>query len=154
VTTLLTKDITKIVNVTPLLNHNLAGVSGALHGLAMGSVDNVLRFEEPERLASAIPEIVAMPEVGDRVVLNIVDALICQYRGEERTLLHYSTAYNQLWFSKDPVAVDVLANSELDRQNKERKLSRSAQAIYENAALLELGVADLKRIKTERFVVN
>lgn len=154
VTTLLTKDITKIVNVTPLLNHNLAGVSGALHGLALGSVDNVLRFEEAERLASAIPEIVALPEVGDRVVLNIVDALICQYRGEERTLLHYSTPYNQLWFSKDPVAVDVLANSELDRQNKERKLSRSAQAIYENAGLLELGVADPKRIKTERFVVN
>lgn len=154
VTTLLTKEITKIVSVTPLLNHNLAGVSGVLHGLALSSVDNTLRFEEPERLSSAIPEIVALPEIGDRLVLNIVDALLCQYRGEERTLLHYSTPLNQLWFSKDPVAVDVLANAELDRQNKDRKLSRSTQAIYENAALLDLGVADPKRIKTERFVVN
>ena len=37
--------MTKIINVTPLLNHNLAGVSGILYGLAIGSVDNTLRFE-------------------------------------------------------------------------------------------------------------
>ena len=51
VSKLLTKRLTKIINVTPLLNHNQAGVSGALYGLAMASVDNILRFEEPERLA-------------------------------------------------------------------------------------------------------
>jgi hypothetical protein len=88
------------------------------------------------------------------VVLNIVDALICQYRGEERTLLHYSTALNQLWFGTDPVALDVLGLSELAVYNTDRKPSKSLQAIYDNAALLELGTADLKRIKTERSVVE
>ena len=149
VTKLLTREITKVVNITPLLNHNAAGVSGALYGLALGSVDNVLRFENPEQLATAVPEIYALPEVGDRVILNIVDALICQYRGEERTLLHYSAVLNQLWFSTDPVALDILALAELNRHNKDRKLSRSGRLIYENAALLELGVAEASRIKTE-----
>jgi hypothetical protein len=153
VTKLLTREITKIVSVTPLLNHNLAGVSGVLYGLSMGSVDNVLRFEN-SGLATAIPEIFAIPEVGDRVVLNVVDALICQYRGEERTLLHYSVALNQLWFGTDPVALDVLGIEELGKYNKDRKLGHATEGIYDNAALLELGVRDRKRVKVERFSVN
>ena len=151
VTKLLTRRITKIVNVTPLLNHNQAGVSGALYGLALASVDNTLRFEDPERLSTAVPEIFALPEIADRVVLNIVDALICQYRGEERSLLHYSTALNQLWFSRDPVAVDTLAIQELDRNRREGKTSRGILQIYANAALMDLGVANTNQIKVERL---
>ena len=45
VSKLVTQTITKIINVSPLLNHNLAGVCGNLYTLAMGSVDNTLRFE-------------------------------------------------------------------------------------------------------------
>jgi hypothetical protein len=148
---LLTQRITKIINVTPLLNHNQAGVSGALHGLAMGSVDNILRFEEPERLATAIPEIYAMPELTDRVVLNIVDALLCQYRGEERSLLHYSTALNELWFSKDPVAVDTLAIQKLEQNRADKKDLTNILQIYANAALMDLGVAETNRINIERI---
>ena len=147
---LLTRRITKIINVTPLLNHNQAGVSGVLHGLAMASVDNTLRFEEPERLAMALPEIYAMPELADRVVLNIVDALICQYRGEELTRFNYATPLNQLWFSRDPVAVDVLAIQELDRHRPE-KSRKSTLQIYGNAELMDLGVANTNRLRVERL---
>lgn len=150
---LLTRRITKIVNITPLLNHNRVGVSGILWGLAFGSVDNTLRFDfDPERLATAIPEIVALPEIYDRVVLNIVDALICQYQGEERTLLHFSTALNELWFSKDPVALDVLAIEKLqeERRAADSPEVRVNQAIYQNAALLQLGFAERRRISVER----
>src|SRR4029077_14469539 len=49
---LLTHQITKIINISPLLNHNLAGVSGNLFSLAQGSVDNFVRFEsDANRLA-------------------------------------------------------------------------------------------------------
>jgi len=54
----------------------------------------------------AVPEIYALPVLSDRVALNIVDALICQYQGEERSLLHYTAALNQLRFSRDPVALE------------------------------------------------
>jgi hypothetical protein len=149
VSRLLSREITKIINITPLLNHNEAAVSGNLYSLAMGSVDNLIRFESgPEALATAIPEIYSLPALSDHVVLNITDALICQYEGGERGLLHYSATLNQLRFSRDPVALDTLSIKELNHQ---RQLANCPSVkpnlkLYSIAALLQLGVNDLKRI--------
>ena len=152
VSSLVSHELTKIISVSPLLNHTLAGVSGNIYGLAVGSVDNVARFEtDSERMAVAIPEIYNLPAVCDKVVLSVVDALICQYEGGERGLLHYSAALNELRFSKDPVALDVLSVNELERQR--RKFStpsgKPATDLYTNAGLLELGVSDPKLIDSE-----
>jgi hypothetical protein len=150
---LLTRTITKIINVSPLLNHNLAGVCGNLYSLALGSVDNTLRFEaSPERLATAVPEIYAKPALSDHVVLNITDALIGQYQGEQMSLLHYSMELNQIWLSKDPVALDVLAIQELEHEREERKMrpGNDNPDLYRNASFfLELGVGDLAKIRIE-----
>jgi hypothetical protein len=149
---LVAQDITKIINISPLLNHVQAGVSGNLYSLAMGSVDNVARFEvQPERLAQAVPEIYALPPLIDRVVLNIVDALICQYEGGERGLLHYSSTLNEIRFGRDPVALDVLSLEELDRQRRGASAPQPVvnRQLYKNAALLEQGVDDLKQIHIE-----
>jgi hypothetical protein len=151
VSKLVTQHITKIINITPMMNQNEVGVAGILYSLALGSVDNTKRFEnDPNRLATAVPEIYALPAFSDRVALNIVDGLICQYEGEERSLLHYSTPLNQLRLSRDPVALDALSLQELERQRKLAK-APSAKAnteLYSNAELLELGVSDLKKIQT------
>jgi Domain of unknown function (DUF362) len=158
VSKLVTKGMTKIINVTPLLNHNTAGVCGNMFSLAFGSADNVMRFEsDTRRLATAIPEIYALPSLGDRVVLNITDALICQYHGEQRSLLHYSTALNEIRLSKDAVALDFLSLRELD-QERSRSGTVTSQylsltnymEIIENAALLDLGKGDSSNIKIER----
>ena len=151
---LVSRQITKIINVTPLLNHNDAGVCGNLFSLALGSVDNTLRFEsDPDALAEAIPEIYALEAVGDHVVLNITDALLCQYEGGERGLLHYSTALNELRFSTDPVALDVLSIQELDNQREAAHAPpvKAGQRLYINAGLLELGLSDPKKILVERL---
>lgn len=152
VSRLLTKDITKIINISPLLNHNSAGVCGNLYSLALGSVDNTIRFEDSDsRLAQAVPEIYALPALGERVVLNIVDALLCQYQGEHIGRLHDSTALNQLRFSTDPVALDVLSVQELIRQRSHAALLSNLRTnrleLYQNAALLELGQADPRQIE-------
>ena len=149
VSKLVVRELTKIINLTPMLNHNEAGVCGSLYSLALGSVDNTIRFEgDPGRLATAVPEIYAVPSLGDRVVLNIVDALICQYEGGQRGLLHYSVVLNQIRFSRDPVALDMLSIKELDRQ---RRLARAPNVrpnleLYRNAALRELGVSELSKM--------
>jgi uncharacterized protein (DUF362 family) len=152
---LLTRDITKIINIPPLLNHNAASVTGALYSLALGSVDNSLRFESrPDRLATAVPDIYNLTNLFDRVAINITDALIGQYQGEQEAKLHYSVELNQIWFSKDAVALDVLAINELAR---EREASRAEGVkpqqpnleLYQNASLLELGISDPKRIRVE-----
>jgi hypothetical protein len=152
VSKLITRDLTKIINITPLLNHNDAGVSGNLYSLATGSVDNLIRFEASrEALATAIPEIYSLEAIGDHVVLNITDALICQYEGGERGLLHYSAILNQLRFSLDPVALDVLSIQELDRQRQlaQAPVIKPNLKLYSFATLLQLGVNDLKRIQVD-----
>ncbi len=152
VTKLLTTNVTKIINVSPLLNHNSVGVCGNLYSLALGSVDNTIRFEgDPDRLAQAVPEIYALPSLGDRVALNIVDALVCQYQGEHVSRLHDSVALNQLRFSTDPVALDVLSVQEINAQRVRAALALASRTnrldLYRNAALLELGSADANRIE-------
>jgi len=125
---LVTQQMTRMINITPLLNHNLAGVSGNLWSLAMGSVDNAIRFEnDPARLATAVPEIVALP--------------------------HYSVALNQLWFSTDPVALDLLSLQEIARQRKAAKAPpvKTNLELYRNAALLEIGVSDTHHIDVTRL---
>jgi uncharacterized Fe-S center protein len=152
VSKLVSHDITRIINIVPLLNHNLAGVSGNLYSLASGSVDNIVRFEaDADRLATAIPEIYALTNLSDHVALNIVDGLICQYEGGERGLLHYSAPLNELRFSRDPVALDVLSIEELEKQRKAAKAPgvKPDVDLYSNAALLELGVANPKNINVE-----
>ncbi|HWQ91316.1 MAG TPA: DUF362 domain-containing protein [Clostridia bacterium] len=154
VSRLLTREVTKLINIAPLLNHNQAGVSGVLYSLASGSVDNFVRFEsDRERLATAIPEIYALPILSDRVVLNVTDALLCQYEGGDRGLLHYSTVLNEIRMSRDPVALDALSLEELARQRKATSAPtvKGNQELYDNAALLELGVADLKKIQVRRI---
>jgi uncharacterized protein (DUF362 family) len=154
VSKLLTHDITKIINIPPLLNHNTAGVSGALYSLSMGSVDNSIRFESrADRLATAVPDIYNMTNLFDRVAINITDALIGQYRGEENTLLHYAVGLNQIWFSKDAVALDVLGVVELERERRAANAEgeKVNMELYQNASLIEIGISDPKKIRIDMF---
>ncbi len=154
VSKLLTKEVTKIISVSPMLNHNSVGVCGNLYSVALGSVDNTLRFEgDTAKLARAVPELYALPVLGDHVVLNIVDALVCQYEGEQIGRLHNSVALNQLRFSTDPVALDVLSVQEIISQRQRANLSWFSHTnhleLYRNAALLELGIDDPRKMDLE-----
>jgi hypothetical protein len=154
ITKLVSRQITKIISIAPLLNQEDVGVCGHLYSLALGSVDNTRRFEmDPDRLAVAVPEIYALPLLGDRVVLNITDALIGQYEGGSRSLLHYSAVPNQLWFSHDPVALDMLAIKELARERGAANMPplNPNLNLYANAALLQLGQNDLAQIHVEKI---
>jgi hypothetical protein len=150
VTKILSHQVTKIISIAPLLSQPAAGVSGHLYSLAFGSVDNTRRFEDsPEHIAEAIPEINALPSVGDRTVLCITDALIAQYEGGASVELQYSTELNQLWFSSDPVALDTLAIHEIYNEriaNGEVGFDPNLE-IYTNAVLLQLGINDPSKIK-------
>lgn len=157
VTKLLNPRVTKIISIAPASNKHSTGVTGHLYSMTMGAVDNTWRFESnPSSLSTALPEIYAMPSIGDRVVLCITDALICQYEGEGTSLLHYSTVANELMFGTDPVALDVLA---LELLEKERESAQSLKLspnlkTYKNAALLQLGMDDPTQVPIRRITVN
>ena len=154
VTRLLTEEIDHIINVSPLLHHNLAGVNGSLMGLALASVDNTLRFRsDGTSLAVAVPEIIAMPEIGDRILLNVTDALLAQYQGQERTRLQDTVVLNELRLSTDPLALDVLSLLDLTRLREAHGIlpAMVPRNLYRNAALLQLGIGDPDRILLERL---
>lgn len=152
VTKLLTQQVTKIIIISPLLNNNVAGICGNIYNLALSSVDNTLRFEsDPSLLATAAPEIFALPALSDHVCLCVTDALIGQYQGEDTSLLHYSAEVNQIWLSKDPVALDTLGVHELDRERQVANMVTFGKNpdLLANAALLELGSSDLSKIRID-----
>ncbi|MEI7533453.1 MAG: hypothetical protein WCK57_03725 [Verrucomicrobiae bacterium] len=153
VSKLVSRQITKIISVSPLLNENDAGLCGHFFSLCLGSLDNTRRFEgDADRLAVALPEIYALPSVGDRVVLNVTDALLGQYQGGPASYLQYATVLDQIWLSRDPVALDTLALKELAHQRKRLDIPppKLNFQLYTNAVLLQLGVNDPSRIQIER----
>lgn len=153
VSKLVSQQMTKIISVTPLMNENSAGVCGHFFSLTLGSVDNTRRFEgNPERQAVALPEIYALPSIGDHVVLLVTDALLLQYEGGPQGYLQFSQVRNELWFSRDPVALDVTSVRELAKQRHfmDTPTMPSNFAIYTNAVLLQLGIDDPTRIGIEK----
>ena len=154
VSLLVSRQITKIISIAPLLNENEIGACGQLYSLALGGVDNTFRFEsDADRLAVAVPEIYALPALGDRVALDITDALIGQYEGSSRGLLQYSFVLDQLWFSRDPVALDTLAIKELEHERRvlDAPEFKPNLELYANAALLQLGMNETNKIRVEKI---
>lgn len=150
---LVSRQLTKIISVAPLVNENAAGVCGHFFSLGLGSVDNTRRFENnPDRLAVALPEIEALPLIGDRVVLYITDALLAQYQGGPVGYLQFSQVRNEIWFCHDPVAIDTMALKELMLQRRiiGAPPLPSNFAIYTNAVLLQLGIDDPSRIQIQK----
>lgn len=153
VSKLVTRELTKIINVSPSLNNPYAGTAGHLYSLSMGAVDNTLRFQSGGNLlATAVPEIYAMEILSDRVVMNITDSLICQFAGKTEGLLHYSKVLNELRFSADPVALDMLALDDIARFRKAAGMEENPQnrKLYSNAELMRLGTSDIDQILIDR----
>ena len=151
---LVSQRLTKIISVAPLINELDAGVCGHFYSVSLGSVDNTRRFEgDAFRLSVALPEIYALPSVGDKVVLCITDALLAQGQGGPASFLQYSAVLQQIWFSRDPVALDTLGQKELEQERRNQNASKtpSNYKIYTNAVLLQLGVSDPGRMKIEKL---
>jgi len=154
VSKLVSKQMTKIISVAPLINQNEAGICGHFYSLCLGSVDNTRRFEnDSDRLASALPEIYALPVIGDRVVLNVTDALLAQYQGGPAGYLQYSTLLQQIWFSHDPVALDVLSLKELSRERRAVDVPPMFTnfEIYTNATFLQLGLSNPEQFQIDKI---
>ena len=53
---------------------------------------------------------------------HITDALICQYHHGGLTRPDYAAAVNELWFSRDPLALDVMADAMIHRLRRQASL--------------------------------
>jgi hypothetical protein len=101
----LTRDVTRIINIATIADDAGCGIAGALYNLTVNNVDNNRRFSQPQG-AFTIPDVYMDERIAPKVALHIVDGLVAQYAGGPEFQANYSFAHSTLYASKDPVALD------------------------------------------------
>lgn len=119
--TILTKEITKVINVAVLADEPGCGVAGAVYNMTVSNLDNNRRFSDP-RAAFSIPELYTDPRIGPKVVLHILDGLLAQYAAGPGFHANYAFAHGTIYASKDPVALDATALRLMEGWRKESNL--------------------------------
>ncbi len=105
--TILSRKVTKIVNVPVFADSYFAGIGGALYNVTIPNVDNWRRLVGAPRYGTtAIPEMYSDPQLGGKIVLNLTDGLIAQIAGGPAFQPLYARPLGTLYASRDAVALD------------------------------------------------
>jgi uncharacterized protein (DUF362 family) len=148
-----TQMVDKIINI-PILKNAGASVTLCMKNLAYGAISNTGRLHE-QLWADTCAEVCAFPPIRDKVVLNIVDGLIGCYQGGPAANPQFITNFNTLLVGTDPVAVDrigyeIILKKRIE-ENIQKEDSPRGRTFMDMAEKLQLGVADLKKIKHKKI---
>ena len=149
VSKVLTKVVTKVINVPVLADNIYCGLSGAMFNMTVQNVDNWRRLVQPPDEGESIPELYSDPRISQNIVLTIMDGLVAAYAGAPFGDANYAIHFGTIYASKDPVAIDAVASKQLDKWRVDAKMdpvSKTAKYV-ETAAAMQLGNADLSRIE-------
>jgi hypothetical protein len=179
---LVTRTLTKIINIPNMKDHGATGATGCLKNIAYGSFSNVARTHHSGKshTYSFVGTLAAVEPLRSRTVLQIMDGLRGVWHGgpfarTRRYLFHPK----QILFGTDPVAIDRLLLDIIDDKRKAegaisiydrdpKRLTHDGAARDSNpnvnilirepghvqfAASLGLGVADRAKIAVEEVVV-
>jgi hypothetical protein len=141
---IVTKDITKLINIAVLKHNEDSGVTWAAKNIALGVTTNKVRFHI-DYCTKAIPEILAQPCLMNKTILHI---------GEAAKISTVSVAGaqiardNRIFFSRDPVAMDRIGLDLLEQKRKAQNLESIRDIATHVAACAQkgLGADDLARI--------
>lgn len=173
---IVSKQLTKIVNVCALKDHSCAGITMALKNMSHGFNNNVCRTHADHDNNWSdifIPSMVNQRPIREKVVLHIGDALIGCYDGGPGTFNKHFATWEQrsMFFATDPVAMDRIGWTILDKvrvQHGQPKLAESGRKRKSTghepydyrqpehviiAGKKGLGEWDLAKIKHERIVL-
>lgn len=150
VSRVLTRVVTKVINVPVLADNVYCGLSGSLFNMTVQNIDNWRRLVQPPNSGDpSIPEAYADPRISGKVVLHIMDGLVALYAGGPTGNTNYAVQHGTIYASRDPVALDAIAVRTLDQWRSRDKLdtiSKSAKW-FQTAFLYGLGNCDLNRIE-------
>jgi hypothetical protein len=141
---IVTKDITKLVNIAVLKHNEDSGVTWATKNIALGVTTNKIRFHI-DYCTKSIAEILNKPSIKDKMVLHIGEAAkisTVSVAGAQMAL------DNRLFFSKDPVAMDRIGLDILEEKRQEMGLEsiRDISTHVAACAQKKLGTDDLTKI--------
>ncbi|MBN2490692.1 MAG: DUF362 domain-containing protein [Planctomycetes bacterium] len=147
---LLTRRLTRIINLPVMKNHGGSGVTFALKNLAFGLVHPTKGPCHNNHCDPFIAEVCAEKRIQDRVVLHILDGLVCGFDGGPAQCTRDKRAVHEsLYFALDPVAMDAVVRQELNAVRKQhdlREISLDHARHIETAARRGLGTADRHKI--------
>ncbi|HDR17128.1 MAG TPA: DUF362 domain-containing protein [Desulfobacteraceae bacterium] len=141
---IVTKNITKLINIAVLKHNEDSGVTWAAKNIALGVTTNKVRFHI-DYCATAIPMIMNQPCIKDKSVLHI---------GEAAKISTVSVAGaqialdNRIFFSRDPVAMDRIGMDILEEKRLEMGLEsiRDIATHVEACGRMGVGISDLSKI--------
>jgi uncharacterized protein (DUF362 family) len=146
----LTRVVTKVINVPVLSDNAYCGLSGALFNMTIQNLDNWRRLvQAPINGDPSIPEAYADPRIGDKVVFQVMDGLIALYAGAPLGDANYAVHFGTLYASKDPVAMDAVALRRIDewRLGAQMEPASKTAKYLQTAFSYGLGNADLSKIE-------
>ena len=141
---LVTRDITKLVNIAVLKHNEDSGVTWATKNIALGVTTNKVRFHI-DYCTRAIPDILALPCLKNKMVLHIGEAAKVSTVSVAGAQIAYD---NRIFFSRDPVALDRIGLDILEEKRKAQGLEsvRSISTHVSACAAKGLGTDDLSQI--------
>ncbi|MCP4633682.1 MAG: DUF362 domain-containing protein [candidate division Zixibacteria bacterium] len=146
---LITKKLTKFINV-PVLKNTGNGISVALKNVGYGAICNTGRLHQP-LFFDVCTEVTAFPDIRDKMVLNITDGLRAQYDGGPMPASNFAYLYNSLFFSTDPIAMDMTCHDIILAKRKSMGVKVNEHPRYTDylryGEKLGLGIADKTKIK-------
>jgi uncharacterized protein (DUF362 family) len=145
----LSKVVTKVINVPVLSDNVYCGLSGALYNMTVQNVDNWRRLiDERVRGDPDIAEMYADPRISEKVVLHVMDGLVALYAGAPFGDTNYAVQFGTIYASKDPVALDAVAAKQLDNWRVQAKMDPASKiAKYiQTASQYQIGNSDLTKI--------
>lgn len=129
---LVSRQLTKVINVPNVKDHGAAGVTGCLKNIAYGSFSNVARSHLHGRshTYSFVGTLASVEPLRSRTVLQVMDGLRGVWHGGPFARTRRYVFYpRQLMFGTDPVAIDRLL---LDIIEAERK-AHGAVSIWDRS---------------------
>jgi hypothetical protein len=147
---IVSRQVTKIINLPTFSDERGCGVAGALYNVTVPNLDNGRRFTQGSGVSS-ICDLYADERLGGKVALTIVDGLLAQYAGGPEFNPNYSFAYRTLLASKDPVALDATIMRKLEAWRIQARLPSLASqtAWLQEAETIGLGTFDQGRIAVQ-----
>jgi len=148
---IVTKDITKMINIAVLKHNEDSGVTWATKNIALGVTTNKIRFHI-DFCAKSISEIMTFPCIKDKTVLHIGEAAKISTQGVSGAQVAYD---NRIFFSTDPVALDRIGLDILEEKRSEQNMPSIRHEATHIAACAKKGVGtdDLSKIDWRQLKV-
>lgn len=148
--TLVSKTVTRLISVGVLKDHDLAGISVGMKNF-YGVIHNPNKYHM-NNCSPYVAHVVSHPFIRDKLALTVIDAHRAQYHGGPAYSSRYIWDERAVYLSLDPVAVDAVAWSVIEKKRKEKKMKSLQEeervpAYISAAAALGLGISEMKKIQ-------